>query len=115
MNKATMTINTKKQFFWSKIQKNLLFILLVLQFAACAKNERFKIDSFKTQAGWGYTISAKNKILIKQSIIPAISTVKSFSSEEDALKTAKLVVSKLDQNMSPTITKNDLILLKIKF
>ncbi|TDO97761.1 DUF4907 domain-containing protein [Flavobacterium sp. 245] len=110
-----MIINTKKQFFWSKIQKNLLFILLVLQFTACAKNETFKIDSFKTKTGWGYTISSKNKILIKQSIIPVISTAKSFSTEEEALKTAKLVVSKLDRNMSPTLTKNDLILLKIKF
>ncbi|MDQ6472671.1 DUF4907 domain-containing protein [Flavobacterium sp. LHD-80] len=110
-----MTINTKKQFFWSKIQKNLLFILLVLQFIACVKTETFKIDSFKTQTGWGYTISNKNKILIKQSIIPVISYTKSFSTEEEALNTAKLVVSKLDRNMSPTITKNDLILLKIKF
>ncbi|MEN2415597.1 DUF4907 domain-containing protein [Flavobacterium mesophilum] len=110
-----MIINTKKQFFWSNIQKNLLFILLVLLFTACAKKETFKIDAFQTKTGWGYTISAQNKILIKQSIIPVISTAKSFSSEEDALKTGQLVVSKLDQNMSPTITKNDLILLKIKF
>ncbi|MTH16185.1 DUF4907 domain-containing protein [Flavobacterium sp. LC2016-01] len=110
-----MIINTKKQFFWGKIQKNLLFILLVLQFAGCAKTETFKVDSFKTKTGWGYTISDKNKILIKQSIIPVISNTKSFSTEEDALKTAKLVVSKLDKNMPPTLTKNDLILLKIKF
>ncbi|MRX66832.1 protein of unknown function [Flavobacterium resistens] len=109
-----MTINTKKQFFWSKIQKNLLFILLVLQFTACTKKETFKIDSFQTKTGWGYTISNKDKILIKQSIIPAISNTKSFSTEEEALKTAELVVNKLDQNMSPTVTKNDLILLKIK-
>ncbi|WP_035651561.1 DUF4907 domain-containing protein [Flavobacterium sp. ASV13] len=110
-----MTINTKKQFFWSKIQKNLLFILFALQFTACAKKEAFKIDSFPTKTGWGYTISNKNKILIKQSIIPVISDTKSFSTEDEALKTAELVVSKLDQNMSPTVTKNDLILLKIKF
>ncbi len=110
-----MIINIKKQFFWSKIQKNLLFVLLVLQLIACAKKETFKVDSFKTKTGWGYTISDRNKILIKQSIIPVISDIKSFSTEEDALNTAKLVVSKLDQNKPPTLTKNDLILLKIKF
>ncbi|MHC0442145.1 DUF4907 domain-containing protein [Flavobacterium sp. 3-210] len=110
-----MTINTKKQFFWSKIQKNLLFILFALQFTACTKKETFKIDSFQTKTGWGYTISNKDKILIKQSIIPVINNTKSFSTKEEALKTAELVVSKLDQNMSPTLTKNDLILLKIKF
>jgi len=109
-----MTINIKKEFFWAKIQKNLLLALLVLQFIACTKSEPFKTESFKTAFGWGYTISYKNKIIIKQSIIPAISTSKSFSTEKDALKVGDLVVNKLKKNISPTVTKNDLILLKIK-
>jgi hypothetical protein len=109
-----MTINNKKQFFWSKIQKNLLFLLLVLQFTACAKKEPFKTESFKTTSGWGYTIAFKKKIIIKQSIIPVINDTKSFSTESDAIKVANLVVQKLNQNISPTVTKNDLILLKIK-
>lgn len=112
-NKATMTINTK-QFFWSKIQKNLLLLILVLQIVSCAKKEAFKSESFKTNSGWGYSISYKDKIIIKQSIIPVINDNKSFSTEEDALKTADLVVKKLKQNLSPTVTKNELILLKIK-
>ncbi|MBF4494725.1 DUF4907 domain-containing protein [Flavobacterium sp. JLP] len=110
-----MIINITKQFFWSKIQKNLLFILLVFQFAACAKKETLTIESFKTQTGWGYTIAHKNKVLIKQSVIPVINDTKSFSSENDALKVGNLVVEKLNQHISPTVTKNDLILLKIKF
>ncbi|MCC9063187.1 DUF4907 domain-containing protein [Flavobacterium piscisymbiosum] len=110
----TTIINTKRQFFWSKIQKNLLFLLLVLQFTACTKNEPFKTESFKTASGWGYTIAFKNKIIIKQSVIPVINDTKSFATENDALKVAHLVVDKLHQNISPTVTKNDLILLKIK-
>jgi uncharacterized lipoprotein YehR (DUF1307 family) len=108
-------INIKKKFFWGKIQKNLLFIILVLQFVACKKHEILKTESFKTTSGWGYSIAYKNKIIIKQSIIPVISENKSFSTEEDALKVANLVVEKLNQKISPTVTKNDLILLKIKF
>lgn len=110
----TTIINNEKQFFWSKIQKNLLLILLVLQFTACIKKDPFKTESFKTTSGWGYTIAFKNKIIIKQSIIPVISDTKSFTTEHDALKVAHLVVEKLNQNISPTVTKNDLILLKIK-
>jgi uncharacterized lipoprotein YehR (DUF1307 family) len=110
----TMTINKKLQFFWGKIQKNLLFLFLVLQITACTKNETLKIESFKTTSGWGYSISHKNKILIKQSIIPVISDTKSFSTKEDALKVANLVAEKLEEKISPTVTKNDLILLKIK-
>lgn len=115
MRKVTMTINTKRQYFWSKIQKYLLVILLVMQFLACAKkNETFKIEAFKTTSGWGYSIALKNKIIIKQAIIPVINDTKSFSTKSDALKVADLVVEKLNQNISPTVTKNDLILLKIK-
>lgn len=113
MNKATMIINST-QFFWSKIQKNLLFLILVLLMASCTKKEVLKTESFRTKSGWGYSISYKNKIIIKQSIIPVVSDNKSFASEEDALKTAHLVVDKLKHNLSPTISKNELILLKIK-
>lgn len=113
MNKATMTINTA-QFFWSKIQKNVLFLIFALLIVSCTKKETLKAESFKTNSGWGYSISYKNKILIKQSIIPVINDNKSFSTEEDALKTAHLVIDKLKHNLSPTVTKNELILLKIK-
>ncbi|SHF82368.1 protein of unknown function [Flavobacterium defluvii] len=82
--------------------------------ASCTKKEVLKTESFRTKSGWGYSISYKNKIIIKQSIIPVVSDNKSFASEEDALKTAHLVVDKLKHNLSPTISKNELILLKIK-
>lgn len=81
---------------------------------ACSKKEIFQIESVKTTSGWGYTIASKNKILIKQTIIPVISETKSFNSEEDAIKVANFVVKKLNKNLSPSVTKNDLILLKIK-
>lgn len=81
---------------------------------ACSKNETLKVESFKTTSGWGYLLSYKNKIIIKQSIIPVINDTKSFSTEEDAIKVANLVAKKLKENNSPTVTKNDLILLKIK-
>ena len=110
----TMIINMKKQFFWSKIQKNLLFLFLLLQITACTRNETLKTESFKTTSGWGYSIAYKNKTIIKQSIIPVINNTKSFSTEEDAIKVANLVAKKLKENNSPTVTKNDLILLKIK-
>lgn len=81
---------------------------------SCSKKETLKASSIKTTSGWGYTISYYNKILIKQTIIPAISENKSFGCEEDALKVADLVIKKLNQNTSPSVTQNDLILLKIK-
>lgn len=109
-----MTTNIKSKFFWNKTQKNLLFLALILLLTACIRKEAFKIESFKTASGWGYSIAANDRILIKQSIIPVINETKSFSTEEDALKTGNLVIEKLNKDLSPTVTKNDLILLKIK-
>ncbi|MDR7371897.1 DUF4907 domain-containing protein [Flavobacterium aquidurense] len=110
-----MITNIKKRFFWNKIQKNLSFLILILVLISCSRKESLKIKSFKTKSGWGYSIASKEKVIIKQSIIPVINDTKSFSTEEDALRVGNLVVGKLKQDLSPTVTKNDLILLKIKF
>ncbi|GGA78420.1 hypothetical protein GCM10008015_18900 [Flavobacterium palustre] len=72
------------------------------------------LESIKTPTGWGYVIKKNDKIMIRQSIIPVIQDVKSFENEEDALKTGNLVLDKLKQQTSPTITKKDLILLSIR-
>lgn len=109
-----MMITNIKKIFWSTIQKNLIVFALLSLFTACTKKEALTTASFKTNSGWGYTIAYKEKILIKQSIIPVISDTKSFKTENDALKVADLVKQKLKENLSPTVTKNELILLKIK-
>ncbi|MFB9078776.1 DUF4907 domain-containing protein [Flavobacterium procerum] len=110
-----MTIINKKQFFQISVWKNLVFLILILQLAACVKKDPLQTATFKTNSGWGYTIAYKDKILIKQSIIPVINDTKSFATEDDALKVATLVKDKLKQKISPTVTEKDLILLKIKF
>jgi hypothetical protein len=72
------------------------------------------VQSIKIANGWGYSISNNRKTIIKQTIIPVISECKSFKTEKEALAVGQLVLKKLNSNLSPTITKNDLILLKIK-
>lgn len=121
-NKMTMITKTQTKFFWTNIQKIFLFnwtkkyillgcLILVL---ACSKKQGLALESFKTATGWGYVIKNNDKIIIKQSIIPVIATQKSFKSEEEALKVGNLVLQKLKDKTSPTITKKDLILLSIK-
>lgn len=89
----------------------LLFVLLLL--VSCKKNAEFEVKSFKVNAGWGYTIEIKNKIIIKQTVIPTISNKRSFKTEADALKVGNLVLDRIKQNLSPTVAKKDLILLEI--
>lgn len=87
-----------------------LFFILV----GCQTNKNYTIETFKLTSGWGYKIHLNNKLIIKQTIIPVVNKQKSFETEEDALKTATLVQHKLSDNLPPTITKEDLIILAIK-
>ena len=117
-----MTINTTNKFFWKKIQKNfsyntnlyLIIFLIGLLIFTYSGEENLKVQSIRVADGWGYSIANDDKIIIKQTIIPVISDSKSFKTEKDALAVGRLVLQKLSSNNSPTITKNDLILLKIK-
>lgn len=121
-NKMTMTINSNPKFFRTTIRKNFLlnttkkYFLLIsfLTFFSCNSPQDFSLESIKTPSGWGYVIKNNDKIIIKQSIIPVIQNIKSFESETEALKVGNLVLDKLKQQTSPTITKKDLILLSIR-
>jgi hypothetical protein len=90
----------------------LLIGLLIFIF--CQKEESLKVEPIKVNSGWGYSIKNNNKIIIKQTVIPVISECKSFQTEKEAMAVGQLVIKKLNANKSPTITKNELILLKIK-
>jgi uncharacterized phage protein gp47/JayE len=72
------------------------------------------VNTIETPTGWGYTITQNDKIIIKQTIIPAVENNSSFKSKRDAMKVGELVLQKLINDLSPTVTKNDLILLSIK-
>lgn len=91
----------------------MLLSFLIL-FFACSKKDELNLESIKTSTGWGYVIKNNNRIIIKQSIIPVIPSQKSFETEQQALKVGNLVLQKLKDKTSPTITKKDLILLSIK-
>ena len=118
-----MIIKNKIKNFWSIDQKffslataikaQLLFVTFI--FLSCHDNNTLKVAAIKVDNGWGYTIKQDDKIIIKQTVIPAITNNHSFKSEDDALKTGSLVVQRLQQNSSPTITMSDLKTLAIKF
>jgi len=89
----------------------LFFVLLLL--VSCKKNTGYDVKSIKVNDGWGYTIGINDKIIIKQTVIPTVSTKRSFRNEFDALKVGHLVLKRIKQNLSPTVAKKDLILLEI--
>jgi len=99
----------------------LFFAMFIIGFSVkTAKNNNdgmLKVESvpLHNSRGWGYEIMVDHKIFIHQEYIPAISGKKAFFSEEDAMKTAGLVVQKLVKGKPVAITRNDLDSLKISF
>ncbi len=65
------------------------------------------------EKGYGYIIKSKDKTLIKQEVIPAINANKPFCSKRDAKEVARLVVARISNSETPTITIEDLDNLKV--
>lgn len=99
--------------FSMKNKKIIVTLFFLFQLFSCQTKDNWNLKSYKTDNGWGYTISNSGKIYIKQSVIPVLSENKSFASEEDAFKIGDLVLSKLRAKKSPTVTEDDLKRLNI--
>jgi hypothetical protein len=67
----------------------------------------------QTAAGWGYEIFVDKKLYIKQAYIPGIDGMHAFKSKEDAMKTGRVVLDKLEHGKVPAITLNELKELKV--
>lgn len=90
-------------------------ILLILLLTACShKKQALQSAVYNAGTGYGYTITLHNKVVIKQPYIPAYSGNIPFCDSLDAAKVSDLVIKKIKRKQSPTVTKNDLALLKIK-
>ena len=68
------------------------------------------------QNTFGYDILDYNRPMIHQPSVPAMPGNKGFTKKEDAEKVAKLVIYKINRNiMPPTVTKQEIDSLKIKY
>jgi len=109
----------------------LLVILSSVSFSAISNEKSFrtcsiinpkqsKDTSYKIISVWEnfycYEILLNQKVVIRQTTIPGIAGNKGFVSKRDAEKVARLVLDKLSKGiMPPTISKQDLSRLKIKY
>jgi hypothetical protein len=66
------------------------------------------VKTYKVSDGWGYQIIIKEKVLIDQPFIPGLPGIKAFPDKKSAAKTGKIVLERLLNHQSPTITKEDI-------
>ncbi|MFI5186766.1 MAG: DUF4907 domain-containing protein [Chitinophagales bacterium] len=76
-------------------------------YKAPGQKEIINYKTFHSDSGWGYNIVLNGKLIIHQEYIPAIAEKKGFSKEIEAGETAQLVISKLKNNKSPTLSKTE--------
>lgn len=75
-----------------------------------------KAEAFQRKAGWGYLILQDTTAIIEQPFLPGVPGTKSFETKELALKTASLVIYKLEHAIfPPTITLEELDSLGVNY
>ncbi|WP_185965497.1 DUF4907 domain-containing protein [Flavobacterium zepuense] len=108
-----MTTKIKRKFTVIK-RFGILAITLIAVVGCQKKAAALQSNVHRTGNGYGYSITVKNKILIKQDFIPGTEGNHAFCDSLDAEKVASSVLTKLKQKEMPTITPAELKVLKIK-
>lgn len=85
----------------------LLGISGVLLFS-CKPNKIAELKTTAVDRGWTYHILIDDKVYIDQQYIPCVAGKQRFTSEDDALKTGRLVLKKLRDGQIPTIKIQEL-------
>lgn len=82
--------------------------ILIVKLNNISANQ-YKLETYKVENGWGYNIiNKKNKVIIKQDIIPGLPVKKPFATEKDAIIVGKLMVEKLKNKKIPSISYKEL-------
>lgn len=72
-------------------------------------DNNLQLECFETGDGWGYEIKHKEKQIIYQPIIPAISQRSAFPTKQAAETTGKLVLNKMIHGEMPTLSIVELV------
>lgn len=92
----------------------MILLILIIISQTTTKKSFIKLGAIQIEDGWGYEILIDQKIYISQKCIPVIDGNQVFKSKHDALKVGEIVIRKLRNNVTPTVTKEELMNLKIK-
>lgn len=78
-------------------------------------NDSYELVVLNSDSTWVYKIFYENTLLIKQEYIPAVGGNQRFVSEEDAKRVGELMIKKLKNHKTPSITIKDLKINDISF
>ena len=85
-----------------------------LIYSVPAKKTKYSVEVFKSGTGWGYNVIRNRKIVIHQPVVPVIENNIPFLTKEDALKTGKNVIAKLERAMNPSLSRDEIFISGMK-
>ncbi|MBN1145525.1 MAG: DUF4907 domain-containing protein [Bacteroidales bacterium] len=104
-----MTDKLKKRIFYP------LFFMLLAVFVAfnvyrhLTPAHLLKVRTYQVDAGWGYQILAKDKVIIDQPFIPVIHGKKAFPDKRTASRAGRMVKERMIKKELPALKKEDLV------
>lgn len=96
------------------INKKVFFVILFLTILVAGgvylNNSRhpFSVRLIRIDQGWGYDIMLKGKLIIHQPYMPGASGQTAFVQKSSARKIGLLVVKKLENKKSPSVSMDEL-------
>lgn len=76
----------------------------------------FRMEVITTEnGGYGYEIYERDKVIISQPYIPAVSGIKSFQTKEEAERVGQLVLDRIEMGVDFYISFDDLKRLEISY
>jgi hypothetical protein len=70
--------------------------------------DNIRLKTFKSETGWGYTVSVDGKVVICQPFIPAIEGNRPFATRSDARKTGRMMIDRFNHGVDPSLSPDDL-------
>ncbi len=99
------------------IKKNWIYLLFAFSVIAYITSvilytkdaDKIEAKALHLDKGWGYQILVRKRVYITQHVIPAVEGNKEFTTKEQALKVADLVISKMKKKAGlPSVTLKEL-------
>jgi hypothetical protein len=93
---------------YKKISMAILLGISGVLLFSCKPQSVAELKTMAVDGGWGYQVVIDGKVFIDQKYIPCVRGGQRFQSEDEALKTGRLVLKKLRDGQMPTLKIQEL-------
>jgi hypothetical protein len=95
------------------IRQGLILVLLglaiVTAYLLYKRQDRYELEVFQSETGWGYSVQMNGSPVINQPTIPGVVGNRGFVNEQQARRVGKRVIEKIRQGqIPPTVTPAEL-------